>query len=62
MVIVHTVSEINDRRSCQARLVGDTVGDRDVVSTVVEGLEALQIQAAPAQTLMMGLPQGSERA
>lgn len=47
---------------CHARLAGDTVGDSDVASTVVEGLEALQTQAAPAQTLMTGLPQGSERA
>lgn len=47
---------------CQARLAGDTVGDSDVASTVVVGLVALQMQAAPAHTLMIGLPQGNERA
>lgn len=49
--------------SCQARLAGDTTGDRVVAASMaVEGLEELQMHAAPAQTLMIGLPQGSVRA
>lgn len=46
----------------QARLAEDTVGDSDVAGTVAAGLEPLQMQAAPAQTLMIGLPHGIERA
>lgn len=55
--------ELSQKVSSQTRLAGDAVGgDNEVANIVVAGLDVLQMQAPPAQTRMMGLPQGSERA